>query len=142
VKGQKIIIIVLSVCFFIFHIIYFYVPKKKGFDSISIGIEAILIFIFVFFFFYEQLKDAKTTPIYDNYFFWVSIGLFFYLGGSFFIYLSATALTNKEMDKYWFFTYVVEIIKNLLFVLAILIYSKNPVKPKSNQALPNLDYML
>ncbi|MDP4260926.1 MAG: hypothetical protein Q8941_00230 [Bacteroidota bacterium] len=138
---SKIIIIIASIFFFAFQVIYFFTPHKK-FDSIPIGIEAILIFIFIFFFLYEQFKDVKDLPIYDNYFFWVSIGLFIYLGGSFFIYLMANIISREELDRYWLFTYVAEIIKNLLFAAAIYIYSKNPTKKNTNRALPNLDFML
>jgi hypothetical protein len=81
-------------------------------------------------------------PIYDNYFFWVSIGLFFYLGGSFFIYLGTNNLSTPELMKYWFFTYIVEIIKNLLLVGAIFLYTKGPIKKTPNQAIPNLDFMI
>jgi hypothetical protein len=108
---------------------------------VPIGIETILVFIFIFFFLYEQLKEAKSTPIYDNYFFWVSIGLFIYLGGSFFIYLMANTINYKELIKYWFFTYIVEIIKNLLFIFAILIRHKQPNKT-TRQVLPNLDFIM
>lgn len=162
----KQIIVVLSVLFFVFEIIYFIghskdilaalppfvedftswivVPnKKKSFDSIPIGIESILIFVFIFFFLYEQFKDVKETPIYNNYFFWISIGLLIYLGGSLFIYLMASnLLTNEEIDQYWFFTYIVETIKNLLLTASVFVYSKNPNKTNSNKVLPNLDYML
>jgi hypothetical protein len=70
----------------------------------------------------------------------VSIGLFIYLGGAFFIYLMAYTLSTEELDKYWFFTYVVEIIKNLLFAVAVLVYSKKTNNPNSKQAVPNLDF--
>jgi hypothetical protein len=123
---------------------WFGLPKnKQNMDSIPIGIETILIFIFIFFFLYEQLKDVKDLPIYSNYFFWVAIGLFIYLGGAFFIYLmAANTLTDTEIDKYWFFTYIVEAIKNLLFAVAVFVHSKNPNKTNSNQVVPNLDFML
>ncbi len=157
-------LISLSAFFFIFQIIYFVandkkilgsIPmhiqnfikwfgiyhNKKNFDSIPIGVETILIFIFIFFFLYEQLKDVKDLPIYSHYFFWISIGLFIYLGGSFFIYIYANTLSRQETDQYWFFTYVVEIIKNLLFTAAVVIYSKNPNKTSVNRAVPNLDFM-
>jgi hypothetical protein len=141
-KRQKIIVIILSISFFIFQVLSYFFAPKKNLDSIPIGIETILVFVFIFFFLYEQLRDVKDIPIYDHYFFWVSIGLFIYLGGSFFIYLLADSVTAKEILRYWFFTYIVEIIKNLLFVTAILIYSKNQNKTNSNQAVPNLDFKL
>jgi len=143
IKKQKILIVILSLAFCCFHIIYFISREKKGFDSIPIGIEAILIFVFIFFFFYEQLKDATSTPIYDNYFFWIAVGLFIYLGSSFFIYLTATTLKQKEIDQYWFLTYITETIKNLLLTVAIYIYSRHPDKTsQTSQNLPNLDFML
>ena len=165
-RRSKKIIVILSVFFFLFQIIYFVahdnrilnalpqfiqnfitwftIPtQKKSFDSIPIGIETILIFIFIFFYLFEQFKDVKDIPIYSNYFFWIAIGLLIYLGGSLFIYLMASnLLTNEEIDQYWFFTYIVETIKNLLLATAVFVYSKNPSKTKSSQALPNLDFML
>lgn len=137
----KLMVLILSVFFFFFQIIYFFSDHKKRFDSIPIGIETILIFIFIFFFLYEQLKEVKNQPIYSHYFFWIAIGLFIYLGGSFFIYILANSITDEEINKYWFFTYVVEIIKNLLFAIAVLIYSRNPIKKNLKQALPDLDFM-
>jgi hypothetical protein len=140
---QRILLIVLSICFFLFEFIYYnYLTIRKKIDSIPIGIETILIFIFIFFFLYEQLKDAKELPIYENYFFWITIGLFIYLGGSFFIYLMANSMTKSEIDQYWFFTYIVEFIKNILFSASIFIYSKNPNNNKSTPVIPNLDFML
>lgn len=136
------IIIIASLFFLLFQVIYFFSTHKKKFDSIPIGIETILIFIFIFFFLYEQLKDLKGMPIYDHYFFWISIGLFIYLGGSFFIYLMANSISDEELIKYWFFTYIVEIIKNLLFATAVVIYSKNPDRKNLNKVLPKLDFML
>jgi len=166
IRKLKLTIIIASVFFFLFQIIYFVghdsgiltsfpqflqdffnwlnIPKyKKSFDSIPIGIETILIFVFIFFFLFEQFKDVKDIPIYSNYFFWVAIGLLIYLGGSLFIYLMASNwMSNEEFDRYWFFTYIVETIKNLLLTTAVFIYSKSPKKISSTQALPNLDFML
>lgn len=139
---NKLIIIIASVSFFIFQFLYFLYVQEKQFDSIPIGIEAILIFIFIFLFLYEQLKDVKELPIYQHSFFWMSIGLFIYLGGSFFLYLMAYTLSTKELAKYWFFTYIVEIIKNLLFAASIYIYSKSPTKRKPKQIIPNLDFIM
>jgi hypothetical protein len=137
----KLIVIILSVSFFLFQVLYFFADHKKKFDSIPIGIETILIFVFIFFFLYEQLKEAKNQTIYSHYFFWISIGLFIYLGGSFFIYILANSFNSKDLIKYWFFTYVVELIKNLLFATALLIYSNNPIEKNFKQPLPDLDFM-
>jgi hypothetical protein len=139
-KILKVMLLTLSVAFYTFHAIYYFAQSTKRFDSLPIGIETILVFIFVFFFLYEQLKDVKEDPIFNNYFFWFSIGLFIYLAGSFFIYLSASSISEEELVKYWFFTYVVEIIKNLLISLAIIIHSKKPKPTKRSETLPHLDF--
>lgn len=140
IKSLKVSLVALSICFYIFHIVYYFAQTKNRFDSLPIGIETILVFVFVFFFLYEQLKDVKEDPIFNHYFFWFSIGLFIYLAGSFFIYLSASSITEEELVRYWFFTYVVEIIKNLLITLAIVIHSKNPKQTKRTETVPHLDF--
>ena len=142
-RTTKRLLTILSVCFFVFQVVYYFLPQRRKIDSIPIGFETILIFIFIFFFLYEQLKDVTDSPIYDNYFFWIAVGLFIYLGSSFFIYLTATTLHQKEIDQYWFLTYITETIKNLLLTVAIYIYSRNPNKSSQTpQNLPNLDFML
>ena len=48
-------------------------------------------------------------------------------------------LTPEQVNQFWFFTYVVEIIKNLLFTIAIIIYSrKSNFKPEKIN-IPYLD---
>jgi hypothetical protein len=48
-------------------------------------------------------------------------------------------MTFEEGKKFWFFTYVVEIIKNILFTVGIFIYSRKPfVKPPKSD-VPYLD---
>ncbi len=72
-RKFKIIAFFLSIGFFIFQAIYYF-NKRKTLDTIPIGIETILIIIFSFYFFYEQLKES-VTPIYDQFFFWIAIGI-------------------------------------------------------------------
>jgi hypothetical protein len=54
----------------------------------------------------------------------------------------ANVISREDLDRYWLFTYVAEIIKNLLFAAAVYVYSKNPTKPNSKKAIPNLDFTL
>src|SRR5262249_42266084 len=138
----KTTIIILSVCFFLFQLVYYFTPHRHKIDSVPIGFETILIFVFIFFFLYEEFKDFKGIPIFENYFFCIAIGLFIYLCCAFFIYILANTMETSELIKYWFFTYIVEIIKNLLFIAAVFVYSRNSNKTNSNQTLPNLDFML
>lgn len=141
-KINKLIIIVVSFSFVVFLIVYFFSIHRRKFDSVPIGVEAILIFIFVFLFFSEQVKTTTNQPIYSNYFFWIAVGFVVYLGGSFFVYILANTIPRSELDKYWSLTYVVEIIKNILMAASIIIYSNNPIKKSSKQRLPDLDFMI
>ena len=62
--------------------------------------------------------------IYSRYSFWIVLGLMLYLAGSFFIYIYASQIPSAEVAKYWIFTNIFSIIKNLLFSIAILVNSR------------------
>ncbi len=109
-------------------------------DSVPVGIETILILIFIFFFFYEHFNDTKTEYIYHNYCFWVSVGILIYLGGSFFFYILANDLGKAERSNYWYLTWIAEIIKNILFSIALIMYARKPNSKTSQQpTVPYLD---
>jgi len=115
------------------------VIKFKKFDSIPIAAETLVLSVFAIYFFYEQFKDASSLYIYNHYCFWITIGILLYLCGSLFIYVYADQMTSQQIDQFWFFTYIVEIVKNLLFTVAIIVYSRKPVfKPKKID-IPYLD---
>jgi hypothetical protein len=138
-KKHKAILLILSVAFLIFHTAYFFYGHKRRIDSIPIGIESILVFVHIILFLSEQIKNTGEKPIYSNYFFWISVGIIIYLGGSFFIYILANTISYSELEKYWPFTYVVEIIKNILIIISIFIYVKNLEKKEPPNNVPNLD---
>jgi len=109
-------------------------------DTVPVGVETILIFIFIFLFFYEHFNDTKNEYIYHNYCFSIAIGILIYLGGSFFLNILADLLGKAEAHKYWYLTYIAEIIKNILFSIAIIIYVRKPGKKESKTAsIPYLD---
>jgi hypothetical protein len=122
------------VLFSIFLTLYYLNVKVKRIDSIPIGIEAILILVYSFYYLFEQMKDTDTLFVYSRFTFWVILGMMLYLAGSFFIYIFASQLDPKEIAKYWSFTNIFSIIKNILFALAIFINSnsKQPQKPNMN----------
>jgi hypothetical protein len=70
--------------------------------------------------------------------FWIVCGIIFYLGGSFFFNILATHLTKAELDKYWFYSYSFDIIKNILFVISISFFAKID-KKVAKKKLPYLD---
>ncbi len=140
-KKLKRLIILGSIAFFIFQFIYVITTKINHLDSIPIGIETILIFVYIFFFFYEFSKNTTNFYIYNHYCFWIATGILIYLGGSFFFYISIDLLTPNQVKTFGNLTYLAEIIKNILFVLAIFMYAHYPYENTKNKtsSIPYLD---
>jgi hypothetical protein len=134
-------IIAVSILFFVFQIFFALTTSIKRLDSIPVGIETIFIFIYIFYFFYEFSKNTKDTFIYNHFCFWIAVGILIYLGGSFFFYILINNLNQNEVEKFGNMTYIAEIIKNLLFVFALIIYKRSPSNKTNNLSknIPNLD---
>lgn len=139
-KKLRSAIIITSILFLIFQVIYVSTIKVKRLDTVPIGIETILIFIYIFFFFYEFSKTLNGSYIYNHYCFWISVGVLIYLGGSFFFYILIDHLTRDQVETFGNLTYLSEVIKNILFTLAIFIYVKYPFKP-NNQKTSSVPYL-
>lgn len=140
-KKTRTLIVILSIFFFFFLTFYYLTAKVVRLDSIPVGIETILLFIYIFLFFYENFKTTKPTYIYNNPGFWIAVGILIYLGGAFFLYILAEHMAREEIDKYWDFTYVAEILKNLLFILAVLLYRFRPSNEKTLGQKSNLPFL-
>ncbi len=124
-KKIKTIIAVLSTGFVLFIIVFDFVTKFQGFDSIPIGIESILIIIFSFYFLFEQMNDLSNLFVYSRYQFWVVIGIMLYLAGSFFIYILASHIKSDLLGQYWFLTNAFYSIMTSFFAIAFFIRGKN-----------------
>lgn len=124
-SRKKRVLITLSAAYILFLILLFILnPVKLNsslvLDTIPVGIETILIFIYIFSFLYEHSKTENAESIYNSSLFWISVGLLFYLGGSFFFNILVTQMSLAEFDNYWHYTYIAEVLKNILFVIALL----------------------
>jgi hypothetical protein len=128
-----------SIFFFIFQVITYITSTNQVIDSIPVGIETILIFIYAFFYFYDYMKIIGSN-IFNNPSVFLVFGILLYLGSTFFFNILANKLSSEQSDRYWHFTYIPEIIKNILFFIAILKYTHASVasvkssknnKPKS-----------
>lgn len=136
-KSQKFkrAVIAFSVLFIVFQFIYIYFMEKQRVDSIPIGIESILIFVYIFFYFYENFQTSKN--IYSNHCFWISIGLLFYLGGSFFLNILANTFTNEEFKKYWFLNFIADTFKTMLFGVAFIFLVRIKTNISNTKQDPN-----
>ena len=132
-KRFRTTIIFLSICFVIFQIIFTFTTDLNRLDSIPVGFETILVFIYTFCFFYQEFKKENQLLI-RNPMFWISIGIFFYLAGSFFFNILANQLSEEIMNN-WYYTYLFDIIKNIFIAVGLVLYKRKEEK----NSLPYLD---
>ncbi|MFN2440168.1 MAG: hypothetical protein ABR503_13280, partial [Chitinophagaceae bacterium] len=131
---------ILSVFFAVFIFSYYTFGRVQSIDSVPIGFETILILIYSFYYFHEQLNDINsTTLIYYQPSFWIIVGFMLYLGGSFFIYIFANNLNNTQLDQYWFLTYLLYILKSILFFIGLMFYAKQSKNPHPAKLRPYLN---
>ncbi len=134
-------LIFLSIGFYTFLIVFFLKAKLGRIDAVPVGVETILIFLFSLFYFHETYIDTRNQYVYDRPDFLLVAGILLYLGSSFFFNILANHVTQEQSDKYWHLTYIPEIIKNILFAVAVFKYSKfiQKEKNKESASVPFLD---
>lgn len=141
-KNLQKIVIYASTVFFCFHIIYFFTSKPQKLDSIPIGIETIIIFFLAFLYFQQFFKFNLSNNIYEYPSFWLIVGVLIYLGSSLFFNMLVNHISQEQFDRYWHYTYVPEILKNILFGFVIWGRFFKKVDVKKSQIpknIPNLD---
>ncbi|HVZ57073.1 MAG TPA: hypothetical protein VG870_10480 [Chitinophagaceae bacterium] len=102
--------------------------------------ETILVYIYIFYFLYEFFVTTNNDYVYNNHCFWFAIGIMIYLGSSFFLYILANNISQEVHDRYWFITYIAEIIKNILFSAAIVVHAKRFKTKAPDRQFPYLDF--
>jgi hypothetical protein len=122
-EKLKKIILVFSIVFVIFLLVFYSISTIKRVDSIPIGVETILLFTYILFFFQQYFKNMYSN-IYENASFWFIVGILIYLGITFFFNILANNLERDFVTKYFFYSYLGDIMKNMLFAIAIFQYSK------------------
>jgi hypothetical protein len=141
-RKIRVLIFFLSILFVLFEIYYYFSGNIKYIDSIPIGVETILILLYTLYLFYEQFQKIETAYIYNSYWFWLVIGIVFYLSTSFFFNILANN-NYRTARQWWHLTYIFEIIKNVLFVIGLISFSKKHSDNNKNSAsIPYLDMML
>jgi hypothetical protein len=120
-KNFRTLIVVLSGGFVLFQVLFALTAKKKHLDSVPVAVETILIFLFVFYFLYQEFTK-ETQLLVRNSMFWISIGIFFYLAGSFFFNILANHMSTEELVKYWYYSFLFDIIKNILIAIGLSVH--------------------
>ncbi len=133
-KKFRWLVITLSAAFILFMIVFYIKAPIGRIDSIPVGIETIIILIYIFYFFYDHFRQLSSKYIYEYTSFWFVMGILVYLGGTFFFNILANSLDQEHYDKYFYLSYLGDIIKNLLFTVAIIQHARTS---HSNEKLKN-----
>ena len=135
-------ILLSSICIFFVYIITIqtYYHGQRG-DSLNIGVETIFILTNVIYFFYLRFKQVDEHYLYQDPFFWFMTGMLVYLGYTFFFNLLVNHVDNEVIKNYYHYSYIGDIIKNLLFTVGLFyLPSKKESTSRSNFFnAPNLD---
>jgi hypothetical protein len=119
----------ISVPFYAFALLnFFFLGRSKQFDSMPASFEAFLIIIYSIYYFYEQLNKPQVAFIYSTFHFWISIGIFIYIAGTFFLFVQYSILSDNERNNFWIINLISNILKNILFSISFII----PSKPSNN----------
>lgn len=122
IRNSLLIISILFTLFCLYPLLI--LPKIGNFDSVQTSIEAIVVIIFSLIYLFEEINKPQVSFIYSNYRFWVVIGMFLYMAGTFFLFVYASTIPLAEAQNYWIINYISNILKNVLFALALVIHAK------------------
>ena len=126
-KIFKVIILIGTIGFYLFALIYFFISKDHGFDSISASIEAILIVAFCIFYLFDQLNKPQVMFIYQDPNFWFVVGFLVYLSGTLFLFIQASELEKEVRQNFWKINLFANITKNILFAIAFSTKKSNSI---------------
>jgi hypothetical protein len=129
-KSFKNFVIVASILFYSLAIVnFFFLGRSKKFDSLPATLESVLIIIYCIYYFYDQLNKPQVSFIYSTSHFWITIGIFIYLAGTFFLFVQASVLSDKERSSFWTINLISNIMKNILFSISFII----PTRPSNDE---------
>lgn len=89
------------------------------------------------YFFYFQLKNVTNRSIYEFASFWIVLGIMIYIGFTFFFNILANNVSPQFFIQYYYYTYLGDIFKNILFSIALIFASKNHLP--NIASIPKLD---
>lgn len=126
-KYLKRTIFSLSIVFLMFSLLYFFlnIGNPKKFDSPAASIESILILIFCIFFLFDQINTPEIFMIYESHRFWAVTGFLVYMAGGLFLFIYAADFTREQKNYYWNINSFVNIFKDILLAVTILMKKDN-----------------
>jgi len=109
----------LAFLFLIYCTYRYFVKSEERMDSYEIALETCIILFMAIYFFYLRFKKVDEQYLYQNPYFWLMTGMLVYLAFTFFFNILVNHVDNEVIKNYYHFSYIGDIIKNLLFAVAI-----------------------
>lgn len=132
-KFKKLILIC-SILFIGFMIVNYLVTSYKRMDSVPIGVSTILLFIYIFYYLFNSLKEIENKSLYKGPELWFVTAMLIYLGSTFFFFILANSLDSQFMIDYWHFSFLGDIVKNILFAIGLVLYVKTSERVKKENS--------
>jgi len=138
-KTLKILILVFSLLFLVIAFTnIFSGAYRDDYDSVTNGLESILLIIYSIFYLFEQISRPDHIFFYSIPEFWIIVAILLYFSGTFFFNTYAHDLIKSSksfQDQYSAINNAFEILKSLLFGVAMVVKGDAPI----NNA-PRIDY--
>jgi hypothetical protein len=96
-KWHRIVLMLGILFFVVMECLDIYWNGYDSFDSIASDTSAFVIMLLGFIFFFKQIGSKELISIFQNTFFWVNIGILFYYGVTFNLFL----FTNKYIKEFF-----------------------------------------
>jgi len=124
-KNFRRFVLIASILFYILAALNFlFLGKSQNFDSVPATVEAFLIIVYCIYYFYDQLNKPQISFIYSTFHFWITIGIFIYVIGTFFLFVQYSIMSEVQRSNFWIITLISNILKNILFSISFIIPSK------------------
>jgi hypothetical protein len=87
------------------------------------------------------MNEPSILLVYNDFRFWIVLGMVLYLAGSFFIYILSDQMERNEFIEYLIFTFVFYTLKNIFFAMGIFVHATKEPKPikHTKNEIPYLD---
>lgn len=137
---KKIIIALIIIITILFFIYIGFFGATNQYDPILVGGKAILLISMSVLFFYEKMQKPSADFIYEDYRFWVILGILIYISGTFFAYIFYNSY-QSQLTKFIPYLYLMYTLKSIFHAYSIYIF-KNNVNKSINKSdpIPFLDF--
>jgi hypothetical protein len=124
----KTLIVIVS---FIYFIVFFLLYKNNNsqLNSVLTFISRVIILALCLIYIFSVMKQSTESLTILNPLFLIVIALLLYVASTLFLFIMANQLSEKEMNQYWAITLYSNILTNLLYSTAFLLYHFQNKKP-------------